>query len=394
MRLIIAAAGVMAAAVIAWALLAGGEDGGGASRLPSGFEVALQDNAVFIEPGPRYDRDKAFRQLRELNVTWLRATLIWARAVAPSDNSPVAPGKVAWDWSVYDDLVSAARRHGIEVEFTLVGPAPAWAAGDRKRGFVRPDAARYGEFAGAAAAHFRGRVRRYSIWNEPNLEYWLQPQRDAASIYRSLYVAGHAAVKRADPDGQVLIGETAGPAQAGRVLPALSFIRDVTCRGDDLRPLRPCEKLVADGFAHHPYEFRHPPEYRPPGAEDVTIGSVDRLTRFLDEAARAGALSAPDGGGLDVYLTEFGYFARGRRAVPPEVRAEWLPRAFGIARRGYPRVRQMLQYELLAPEPASPSGFFDTALLSADGSETPSFGALREWSRRAAEQGGLAEPQK
>jgi hypothetical protein len=377
-RLIIAAAAVMAAAVIGVALL---DHGGGEERHSQGFEVALQDNAVFIDPGPRYDRELAFRRLRELKVTWLRATLIWARAAAPGDNSAVAPAKVAWDWKPYDDLVDAARRHGIEVELTLVGPAPAWAAGDRKRGFVRPDAVRYGQFAAAAAEHFRGRVRRYSIWNEPNLEYWLQPQSDAPAIYRSLYESGYAAVKRADPSAQVLIGETAGPAQAGRVLPALSFMRAVTCRGDDLRPLRPCSKLVADGFAHHPYDFRHPPEYRYPGAEDVTIGSVDRLTGFLDRMARAGALSMPDGRGLDVYLTEFGYFARGGRAVPPEVAAQWLPRAFEIARRQHPRVRQMLQYELLAPEPGTPSGFFDTALLSADGTERPSFGALAAWAR-------------
>jgi hypothetical protein len=389
MRLIIAVGAVMAAAVVGWTLL---DRGGGEPRPSQGFELALQDNAVFIDPGPRYDRELAFRRLRELNVTWLRATLIWARAVAPSDNSPVAPGSVRWDWTAYDDLVETARRHGIEVEFTLVGPAPAWAAGDGKRGFVRPDPARYGEFAAAAAEHFRGRVSRYSIWNEPNLEYWLKPQREAPAIYRSLYEAGYRAVKRADPAAQVLIGETAGPAQAGPVLPALSFMREVTCRGDDLRPLRPCAKLVADGFAHHPYDFRHPPEYRYPGAEDVTIGSVDRLTRFLDGMARAGALSAPGGRALDVYLTEFGYFARGGRTVAPSVRAEWLPRAFEIARRQYPRVRQMLQYELLAPEPDTPSGFFDTALLAVDGSETPSFGALGQWARGAAARGSIAPP--
>jgi hypothetical protein len=352
----------------------------------------LQDNAVFIDPGPRYDRELAFRRLRELNVTWLRATLIWARAAAPSDNSPVAPAAVKWEWGPYDSLVDAARRHGIEVEFTLVGPAPAWAAGDRKRGFVRPDAVRFGQFAAAAAAHFRGRVHRYSIWNEPNLEYWLKPQSEAPAIYRSLYESGYGSVKRADPGAQVLIGETAGPAQAGRVLPARPFMREVACRGADLRPQRPCAKLVADGFAHHPYDFRHPPDYRYPGPEDVTIGSLDRLTGFLDAMARAGALSAPDGRGLDVYLTEFGYFARGGRAVPPAVRAQWLPRAFDIARRGYPRVRQMLQYELLSPDPATPSGFFDTGLLSADGSETPSFGALAAWGRRAATRGAIAAP--
>ncbi len=60
-RLIIAAAAVMAAAVVGVALL---DHGGGESGRSQGFEVALQDNAVFIDPGPRYDRELAFRRLR------------------------------------------------------------------------------------------------------------------------------------------------------------------------------------------------------------------------------------------------------------------------------------------------------------------------------------------
>ena len=72
---------------------------------------------------------------------------------------------------------------------------------------------------------------------------------------------------------------------------------------------------MADGYAHHPYDFANPPAAPYPGADNVTMGTLGRLTTALDRLAAAKALRTPDGKPLDVYLTEFGYFASGRVAV-------------------------------------------------------------------------------
>src|SRR5204863_9607900 len=136
----------------------------------------------------------------------------------------------------------------------------------------RPDAHAFGRFARAAALHFRGQVRRYSIWNEPNHDAWLTPAADAPAIYRRLYVAGWSAIKAADSRAQVLFGETGAYAEPGQVAP-LAFLRAVACRG--------CPELHADGYAHHPYEFTDPPEYSFPGPDNVTIGTLGRLVTAL-----------------------------------------------------------------------------------------------------------------
>ena len=52
--------------------------------------------------------------------------------------------------------------------------------------------------------------------------------------------------------------------------------------------MRKCPKLKADGYAHHPYDFRHAPNFQYPGADNVTIGTLSRLTRALDRLKRSG----------------------------------------------------------------------------------------------------------
>ena len=82
----------------------------------------------------------------------------------------------------------------------------------------RPDL--FGKFVAAVAKRYRGQVSLYSIWNEPNLEHYLYPQKGrgsrgpvdvAAKRYRSLWYAGYRAIRRHDPArrNKVLFGETA-----------------------------------------------------------------------------------------------------------------------------------------------------------------------------------------
>ena len=239
----------------------------------------------------------------------------------------------------------------------------------------RPDARRFGGFARRAALHFRGLIHRYSIWNEPNHVAWIAPLRSAPAVYRRLYKEGWEAINRTDPGAQVLFGETSPYGRPGKVIPPLRFLRAVVCASGHCRPLQ------ADGYAHHPYDFAHPPERPYPGVDNVTIGSLPRLTSALDRLARARLLSTPDGDPLPVYLTEFGYFRSGDHALPPATRAAYLARAFAIAAGAYPRVRQMLQYLLVAPPRGYPGGSFDTSLLSQSGAPTPAFRALEAWAR-------------
>ncbi|MFL5781954.1 MAG: hypothetical protein ACJ760_11630 [Thermoleophilaceae bacterium] len=411
MRWRVAAVVVVALAIGAGAYLAlsGDDDGGGSGggrtappprarverRRPApvaadGFEVALEDEPVLVRRD-YYSRESALEDARRLGVTWVRMNVLWGRTAGRSRTARTPPARPRYDFLSYDLAVAAARRHGLRVELTLTGPAPAWATADRRYGHLRPDARAFAEFAAIAARHFR-RVTRFSIWNEPNFDEFLTPLPQGPAIYRRLYAGAWAAIKRVNPRAQVLIGETAPYGMPGRVTAPLPFLRSVACARDDYRPARPCAELRADGYAHHPYQFTQPPEERPRGNDTAQIGSLDRLTGALDRLAAARLLATPAGAPLPVYLTEFGYFRRGHRALAEGRRAEWLPRAFAVARDRYPRVRQLLQYQLASPPPGYYGSHFDTGLMGRDGDRTPSFGALAGWSAREAAAGRIAKP--
>jgi hypothetical protein len=358
----------------------GGASGGGGGG--NKLEVALQDDAVFLQRS-YYDRDRALAQAQQMGVTRLRVLVIWARVPGAQPDSRKKPASVGYDWSPYDGLIDDAARHGIRLQLDLTGPAPAWATGNHKQGVVRPDAKLFGEFASEAARHFKGRVDRYSIWNEPNYVGWLAPRHSEPRLYRHLFSNAYDAIKKQDRGAQVLLGETAPYAEKGRAMSPLEFLRKVTCRTQIYAPAASCRPLHADGYAHHPYEFANPPQAPYPGADNVTVGSLGRLTSALNRLAQAKALSTPNGKPLDVYLTEFGYFATGPVAVPPAKRADYLKTAFDIAERN-PRVKEMLQYILVAPPPGVR---FNTSLINLDGRPTMPFTALSKWAHQAAKNG-------
>ena len=179
---------------------------------------------------------------------------------------------------------------------------------------------------------------RYSIWNEPNWKTWLGPLKAAPAIYRSMYVRAYDAIKAADPRAKVLIGETSPYERRGLSTAPLALLRKVTCVNRNYRRVGNCPRLRADGYAHHPYDFTHPPNYQYPGADNVTIGTLPRLTRALDRLARSGALRFNGGGRMPLYLTEYGYFATGT-AGAARAHALALPAA-GVLDRAAQRARE------------------------------------------------------
>jgi hypothetical protein len=371
-----AAAGLLALAMLA-ALLTAARD----ARAARGMEVALQDDAVFVSQS-YFDRARAFGLARALGVTRLRVNANWA-FLMPHDQaySPTKPATVTYTFNQIDSAIDAAARYGIRVHLSLTGPAPAWATSDHRVGPVRPSAAEFAQFASAAARHFRGRVDRYSIWNEPNWHSWLGPLNSSPALYRALYVAGYRAIKGQDGRAKVLIGETAPYAQRGRAIAPIKFLRAVTCVNGRYRRVRRCSRLRADGYAQHPYDFTHSPRFRFPGRDNATMATLSNLTSALDRLSRAGALRPTRGRRMPVYLTEYGYFASGARHLPWRRAVSYLKQGWDLALRNG-RVKSQLQYLLVSPPRGSPFRFFDLGLMSASGSKHPTYNALRSWYRK------------
>jgi hypothetical protein len=324
----------------------------------STMEFALQDDDVFLRQ-QGMDRDAGLDRAVALGVTRIRVNVLWNDVLVPGSTA-ADPG---YDFSRIDALQSEAAERGIALQLTVAGPAPAWATKNHRVGPDAPDPAKYARFVRAVVTHFKGRVDRYSIWNEPNWNTWLAPGKQAASVYRRLYTAGYAAVKSVDPTADVLIGELA-PSGGGRAIAPLKFLRDVTRKG--LKPLK------ADGLALHPYQLTSAPNLVTGKPDDVTIGSLGRLTAFLDQAKKQHTLTTPNGKALDIYLTEFGYLTAGSRRQPPSRVAKWLTQAIAIARKN-PRVKELLQYQLID---GNTDRLWHSALINRHGVPWPAYNAL------------------
>lgn len=307
------------------------------------FQVGIQDDNAFVTTS-YFDRERAFAYADALGVRWLKIQLGW-------------DGYASAGFRPYDAAINDARFRGWTVQLQLTGSP--WYSGRRSYlPYVNPNPARFATFVSTVVRHFRGRVAYYSLWNEPNLYLYLSPHRKAPQLFHDLFTAGYRAAKRADPRAQVLIGEMA-PTPG-----SLKFLDQAAERG-----------IVADGFAHHPYQF----SVVRPGAPDrryLGISNTAIVQRTLRVLARRHRLRTPAGRALPLYFTEFGYprpgayygyFSEIRRAL-------WTVEAFRLAKRQGARV--MVYYQLFSKGGKTRTGLWDTGLIAPDGREYPIYRSL------------------
>ena len=362
-------------------------------------ESIFQDDAVLLNgfPGPSLDL------IHGIGGTTIHSLVFWNK-LAPHPRSRSRPhGDLSNPnsysdaaWAPYDALVREATARGMQVLLSPTGFSPRWASGCSARD-CKPSAKLYQRFVTAVGRRYSGtfkdssgnvlpRVTRWSLWNEPDQVGWINPQSQAAPIYRGLVYAGLAGL-RASGHGhdQVLLGETA-PVGRGRSTDPTTFLLNLFCidsrghrlRGKAARRQR-CSRHFKrfsgiTGFAHHPYNTgaTGPALRKPRGKGDITLAVLRRLTRILRLAAHRHALRA----GLPIYITEYGIQTRPpnrRYGVPSSRQAMWLNQADYVAYRNR-AVRSVAQYELYD---GANTSVFTTGLIFHNETPKPSFDAYR-----------------
>jgi hypothetical protein len=124
-------------------------------------------------------------------VKWSREEFQWGR---------IEPRRGEFQWDFYDRLVATAKQHGIQV-YAIVGYWSGWTKPYTAEGI--DDYVRYLE---ALVRRYGRDIRHWEIWNEPNIFFWQGPK----DLYADLLKKSYAAVKRIDPDAEVLGLSTAG----------------------------------------------------------------------------------------------------------------------------------------------------------------------------------------
>lgn len=243
---------VRIAVVLALAALVLPAAAAAALRMPVGF----QDDPTFRWNGNvAAELDKA----QAANATIIRATADW-RAIAPTrPRNALNSNDPAYHLNDLDDLVRLAQQRGIEVMITIWG-TPKW-ANPKGPNYAPRNLADLTRFAHALADRYSGRhpglpyVGRFTVWNEPNLGIFLEPQFDAKGrvisprIYASIYKAAYAGIKAGNRAALVGIGET---SNQGRDRP-LKGVNDSVAPGTFAHLLSLQRGLRFDAYAEHPY---------------------------------------------------------------------------------------------------------------------------------------------
>lgn len=225
----------------------------------------------------------------------------WAREDFQFNRIQPAPDRYDWNW--HDRVVDLLAARGVEVIGVLNGPTPGWAARGSGQ-FAAPDAAAFARFAQQAAARYKGKVRFWQVWNEPDSARYWQPAPDAAA-YAALLKAAYPAIKAGNPEAQVLAAGLVSPQ------PAAGFLQQLHAAG---------AWGAFDIIALHPYTDPLGPEA---GQIDVAgVGAVRGLAAAL--------------GPKPIWATEFGWSTgpadRDNAGVDETTQAHYLVRASTLLR--------------------------------------------------------------
>jgi hypothetical protein len=382
----------------------------------------IEDETLMLDSGPTAQA-QALDEAKALGADVIRANVIWSR-FAPSASSKKKPkgfdGKnpaayPAGAFTMLDSFVAGAQARGMEVLLTATGPIPAWAS--KCKGSVatlrtcKPDAKLFGAFVRALGTRYPT-VKKWSIWNEPNLRSWLSPQYEtkggqavqtSAYQYRRLATSAIAGLRatghRAD---QIWLGETAplGDDPSGcsaqrslrvpkRCAPKIlktspeTFLRGVLCLSTKGKRLTGAEatdqhcggfkKLNVTGYAHHPYTrggSRPPTSGVNPG--EITINVASRLTRLLDNAAKLKRIPAK----LPIEYTEHGWQTKPDLifGVTDEQQAEYINQSDWIAYKNR-RVHTVAQYKIV--DDRNIGAGFQMGLRLITGAAKPAYAAYK-----------------
>jgi hypothetical protein len=128
---------------------------------------------------------------QKARIGWIRIDFIWAW---------VEPVKGTRDYRVFDGIVGEARARGLEVYASLVG-TPAWATDGAPWIGVPRDVADWRAFVSDSAKRYRGRVKAWGVWNEPNLGgFWAGSRAQYVDV---LLRPAAEEIRKADPDALV-----------------------------------------------------------------------------------------------------------------------------------------------------------------------------------------------
>jgi len=297
----------------------------------------------------------------------------WVKIQVPWKDFEGAPGQI--NWGPLDAVVDACAGGGVKL-FMSVVKAPMWArpaSEDKGHDGLPENADTFGNFIGALAARYKGRVGAYEVWNEQNLgtETGMKPSVDR---YMPLLKVAYRRIKAADPNALVISGALTpvGYTDYVHAIEDVVFMREMNSKG---------LKSNCDGVGVHASGFDNPPWADPWGKIGASgfQGHPSFYFRHYENLYKA------FGGGKQIWITEGGWSSMYNppagyeyaASITEEMQATYAVKAFETAKQaGY--IAGFMYWNLNYCVPVVPAGDEKSgfAVLGPNGAPRASYNAL------------------
>lgn len=338
---------------------------------------------VFLDK--EVEEDKVRRTLEAMRAggfKFIRQNFLW-RDIEPQRDRHWDDKHNQNSWAKYDRIVDLANEYGLEIIARLDRP-PDWAR-QESMSAAHPDNtgppddyADYGDFVHEVVERYRGKVKYFQIWNEPNLHgEWNDQPIDPAGYVRLLQTA-YTRAKAANPDCVILTAGLAPTDQLGpENLSDLIFVEEMYKNG---------AKDYFDIMSVMVYGLGYPPDDR---RIDFQRANFSRPALTREIMVRYGDEDKP------IWASEYAWISlpddwTGRPSVwgdsvSEEQQARYLVRGYERAQEEWPWMGVMAVWAFRWVEPPDFTGEDPTphfAIMRHDFTPRPAYEALKQLSSR------------
>lgn len=139
----------------------------------------------------------------QVGIKWCR---VGAGATAFANWPEIQPGPDTWNWSRSDsELKDMLDPLGVSV-LPILGYTPKWASRTPEdpsaHAYPPKDIATFARFVHQCVARYKGRVKVWEVWNEPNIGFL----NGSVADYADMVKAASVAAKQADPECRIAMG--------------------------------------------------------------------------------------------------------------------------------------------------------------------------------------------
>jgi hypothetical protein len=158
---------------------------------------------------------------RDAGFTWIKQQFAW--------RDIEGAGKGKFDWEHADQAVFTTNSKGLDL-LARIDNAPDWAAPgcfNQQNKTMGPakNVQDWVDFLKAFVTRYKGRIRAYEIWNEPNLSREWCNQPPNAKQYMDLLKISYQTIKAIDPNAAVIsAGLTPTSQDDARAMPDIKFL--------------------------------------------------------------------------------------------------------------------------------------------------------------------------